>query len=409
MVQRLGLATVLLLSGCFGTVGGNGAIDDDDDNGTACRKFVDSVQCGTYDASSSIRCGEYETAECALADYFDCLSQNWSCDPASGKVDTSDWSRCASLATCSGQEDGGSGESTGRTPDDPAVDDGAEVDDGAADGHAEGAEEDDGAADDGAVDDGAVDDGAVDDGAVDDGAADDEGPLDDGGDDAAFLPEPDLGDQTDCSTWLQDCPLGEKCMPYADDGTSTWNATRCSRIDSAPRRRGEACDAENSGVSGIDNCGEGLMCWGVDSDGLDGNCVELCRGSEASPSCSGAGTTCIVSNGGVLPLCLERCDPLLQNCDPGDGCYAIQMEMVCSPDASGEFGGFGEVCANVNGCDPGMVCVAGDTAPFSCASVGCCTAFCDLDVPDCPQGTCTPVYEVGAAPAGLEDVGVCLQ
>ena len=37
----------------------------------------------------------------------------------------------------------------------------------------------------------------------------------------------------ECDLWGQDCPDGEKCMPWASNG-GTWNATRCSPVVDSP-------------------------------------------------------------------------------------------------------------------------------------------------------------------------------
>jgi hypothetical protein len=45
---------------------------------------------------------------------------------------------------------------------------------------------------------------------------------------AGFIVDPDGGGPSiECDQWAQDCPPGEKCMPWANDGGSSWNATRC--------------------------------------------------------------------------------------------------------------------------------------------------------------------------------------
>ena len=40
-----------------------------------------------------------------------------------------------------------------------------------------------------------------------------------------FFCPPDGGDEFfECDLFAQDCPAGEKCMPWANDGTEVWNA-----------------------------------------------------------------------------------------------------------------------------------------------------------------------------------------
>ena len=119
-----------------------------------------------------------------------------------------------------------------------------------------------------------------------------------------FISDPDGGGvSTECSVWDQDCGDGEKCGPWANDGGSEHNATRCVPVDPNPMLPGEACTVEGSGVSGVDDCDVGVLCYDVDNDLLEGTCVAMCSGSEKAPSCPD-GTWCSVSNDGVLPLCL---------------------------------------------------------------------------------------------------------
>jgi hypothetical protein len=222
----------------------------------------------------------------------------------------------------------------------------------------------------------------------------------------------------ECDLWQQDCPRGEKCMPWANDGGSSWNATRCSPIDEDPDAPGESCTVEGSGTSGIDSCELGSMCWSVDEDTLEGHCVAFCVGSPENPVCEAPSTICAQSSDSVLSLCLPTCDPLQQDCPAGDACYPIQDYWSCAPDASGEAGGYGDACEFINVCNPGYVCLNSATVPPGepCeGAVGCCTAICNLADPlgdaQCEGAaggqTCQPWYEEGTAPPGYALVGVC--
>jgi hypothetical protein len=230
-----------------------------------------------------------------------------------------------------------------------------------------------------------------------------------------FLPEPDFDDDVfECSMWEQDCPRGEKCMPWANDGGSSWNATRCSPLDPNPRDVGEECMVEGSGVSGIDNCEIGAMCWDVDPDTNMGECVAFCE-NEANPSCADECSQCHISGEGVLTLCLEGCDPIAQNCDEGDGCYATYDTFACVVDASEGEGAIGTTCDFINACDPGTACMGPEFVP-GCAGNGCCAPFCSLEVADpceslLPGTVCMPWWEEGQAPGGCVDqtvIGVCV-
>lgn len=230
-----------------------------------------------------------------------------------------------------------------------------------------------------------------------------------------FINEPDGGGgvEIECSVWDQDCPQGDKCMPWANDGGSSWNATKCTPLDPNPAQPGDSCTVEGSGVSGVDNCDIASMCWDVDPETNMGTCVAFCSGSEANPVCDDPNTTCSIANNGVLILCLPNCDPLLQDCADGQACYPINEFFVCAPDASGEMGLYGDPCEFLNVCDPGLFCANADVVPGCAGSLGCCSEFCDLSDPNAScMGAgggqmCTPWYEEGQAPPGYEDVGAC--
>jgi hypothetical protein len=242
---------------------------------------------------------------------------------------------------------------------------------------------------------------------------------DSSGDGGGFIIPPDGGGvANECDQWTQDCPEGEKCMPWANDGGSAWNGTRCSPIAANAGQVGDECQVEGSGVSGVDNCDLGSMCYYVQPDTNTGICVGMCLGSPDAPQCD-PGYLCSISNDGVLTLCRLTCDPLLQDCEStGAACLpaAGADGFVCIVDASGEAGAAGDPCEYLNACDPGLWC-AGATAVPGCASAqGCCTEFCDLtdDDPDAAcslageGAVCVTWFEEGQAPPTLTHVGACL-
>jgi hypothetical protein len=218
-----------------------------------------------------------------------------------------------------------------------------------------------------------------------------------------------VGPGADCDPFAQDCPPGEKCSAWADDGGGSWNATKCVPIAEDPDQPGEACTVEASPVSGVDSCDLGSMCWDVDG-ALHGTCVPLCTGTSDDPACGDFTTTCSITNGGALNLCLPICNPLIDQCDDDQGCYIGGTAFVCSPDGSGAAGQQGDECMYVNACDPGLVCMDGDYVP-GCTDPACCTAVCDISSLDACAGLgvpCVPAYAEGTAPPGLELVGFCI-
>jgi hypothetical protein len=232
---------------------------------------------------------------------------------------------------------------------------------------------------------------------------------------AGFIVDPDGGTNAfACDLWAQDCPEGEKCMPYASDGGAAWDATRCSPLDASPAQVGDACAVDGSPASGVDDCELASACWNVDAETNMGTCVAFCQGSPDNPVCDDPRTVCTLANGGALTLCLPTCDPLLQECTPGEACYPVSDTFACAPDFSGEEGAFGDPCGYINACDPGLLCLEAGTP--DCAAKSCCTSFCDTSEADasaaCPGAAggqeCVPWYEPGQAPPGYEFAGACL-
>ena len=226
-----------------------------------------------------------------------------------------------------------------------------------------------------------------------------------------FIVPPDGGPANECDIWAQDCPEGEKCMPWDNEGGSSWNATKCSPISPDPGQPGDPCTVEGSGVSGVDDCAISSMCWNVDPETNMGVCVGFCEGSENNPVCDDPDTGCSITNEGVLILCLPYCDPLIQDCADGEACYPEPNGFFCSPDASGEMGVFGDPCEYLNVCDPGLFCADAVTVPDCAGATGCCSEYCDTSDPmaSCMGSgqECIPFYEE-APPPGYEDVGVCI-
>ncbi|MCX4247551.1 hypothetical protein [Paraliomyxa miuraensis] len=236
---------------------------------------------------------------------------------------------------------------------------------------------------------------------------------------APFIIEPDGGgcivsgdDPWHCSfcdLFAQDCPPGEKCMPWANDGGNEWNRTRCSPIDDDPGQPGDECTVEGSGVSGIDDCDLGVMCWDVDPDTKVGTCVAMCTGDEVFPMCRSEQDRCLIANDGWLVLCLPTCDPLVPDvCAVGEACTAVNEHPMCIPSE----GVVVPLCSAAV-CNPSEACVGGDTLA-TCMEPECCTPWCDLNAADpdalCaaePMHSCQPYYGPGEAPVGLEHLGVC--
>ncbi len=229
-----------------------------------------------------------------------------------------------------------------------------------------------------------------------------------------FITDPDGGPPgIECSVIEQDCPRGEKCNAWVDDGGSFWNAAKCVPIVPDPDGIDEPCSVEGNGVSGVDSCDLGSICWDVDPRTLEGRCVPYCTGSNNAPVCEDPDRLCRINANGVLALCLPQCNPLdQQTCPKGNGCYPIDNRFTCAPDASGPddgatFGG----CEFINACGPGLFCVNPDLSVMCPPDAGgCCLPVCDLSAPECPAAmVCEPWFEPGSTNPLAKDVGVCAQ
>lgn len=216
--------------------------------------------------------------------------------------------------------------------------------------------------------------------------------------------ETDTGGSTDpsgaCDPLAQDCPEGEKCLPWASSG-GTWDALECVPIlgDQVP---GEPCTS-NGPVEATDDCDGSGMCFGYDEMLMGGTCYGICGPGHVCPE----GQGCLVANDGALNLCLDLCRPQFpEDCSPGTVCAWTMDMFACTPgvptldpDAICEPG---EVCA------PGQGCVAAGELE-GCGGASCCTDLCDTGEPDpCVAPlTCQPWFEMGQALEGLETMGSC--
>jgi len=237
-----------------------------------------------------------------------------------------------------------------------------------------------------------------------------------------FLPEVDLGSGSlECDLFAQDCPPGEKCMPWAPNGGDAWHGWGCKPIADDPVGIDEVCHVQGGSATGIDDCELGAMCWDVDPKTNQGTCIPLCVNTPDDPLCDDPQRRCQPGSDNILWLCQPICDPVAQDCPAGQGCYyTISVDLwQCTLDASGPAGAHGDACTYVNVCDPGLVCLEDFPVPpgLPCeGEIGCCTEVCDLDDPlgdmQCTGADlgqiCQPLYEEGMVPPDYEHVGVCV-
>ena len=297
------------------------------------------------------------------------------------------------ISACNDETPGVEGETSGDGDGDPSTSTDPSTTDPSGDG--DGDPSGDGDGDPSGDGDGDVGDG---DGDVGDGDGDGDG----GG--FSFVPPEDFFDADLCDPFLQDCPDGEKCVPYANGG-GNWNANKCVPI-LGDAEIGEPCMYDGA-VAGTDTCDGSSMCWNTDDEQV-GTCVAFCTGTLDNPMCD-PGSSCTIQNNNSITLCLENCDPLVQDCGPGLGCFwgggAFQCVFTTQDLPTGE------PCGFLNDCAPGNYCTAAETLP-NCGGGSCCANYCDLDNGngDCftPGTECVPFYEPNEAPPGEQDIGLCL-
>jgi hypothetical protein len=310
---------------------------------------------------------------------------------------------CTDRATAKDQAGAGSTEGTATAPDDDgSPDDGAPDDGGSSTGGPDGGgtstETDDG----GTTGDG---DGETGDGGTGDGDTSE-------GDGGVFIGAPDEGAVGDCDPGLQDCPdPNEKCTAYVTEpGYCCVDANKCVPII-GNKTFGDICErtADN------DDCDKGFFCMTSTSGSTgQGFCLEFCVPGDDT-TCEHGGT-CQSFNDGVLPICEEECDPVLQNCPNDMVCVWAFDIFICAYSGEPGTGDYGDDCYTVQSCLPGLVCVSADAyGPDCTGGDACCTAFCDINDggagnPRCinPAHECVPWFEAGQAPQGYEHVGACM-
>lgn len=218
-----------------------------------------------------------------------------------------------------------------------------------------------------------------------------------------------------CDPWLESPCLvdGTVCTLISNNGDLFADKFACVPAPAPGAPVGAPCTVTSDGRWSWGDCVEGAVCRNFGSDGSQGVCKALCTGSGNEPVCADPDTICneYLWNYDGLYLCEERCDPLAgaAACPPGEVCTGYP-DPSCSHDASGEDGAYGDPCPYANSCDPGLFCANAEVVPLcDPAEYTCCTPYCDLSQPACPpELTCVLLHEQGSAPAGLENLGVCV-
>lgn len=206
-----------------------------------------------------------------------------------------------------------------------------------------------------------------------------------------------------CDLFFQDCPEGEKCVPYASAGGSL-DESKCVPVTGAAAA-GEACTLDDH-VSGQDDCDGSSYCF-APAEGGPGLCRSFCEGTPDDPNCT-PGSTCSIH---PLALCLPECSAEAP-CGAGEHCYPTVTNdaMGCAPAGTISQS---SACEEHYECAPGLMCIPGALVP-NCELEGgdeqCCTQTCelangDLDCAALPGTFCAPALAGGSPDTGP---GVCV-
>lgn len=215
-----------------------------------------------------------------------------------------------------------------------------------------------------------------------------------------------------CDLLAQDCPAGQKCMPYASNMGDVWDSVKCVDVVDNGGIPGQACTVSDFPTSGIDTCDATSMCWNVDPVTLKGECYPFCYVENNFNVCKKFTQSCVIVED-ALPLCFDHCHPWKSPCPVGEVCVPqLQyptLEFVCVPDESGAGGQEFSKCTDFDTCDPGLICMDPKKgAECDQNAMGCCLSVCDLSQPKCKgvNQKCQDWFK-GNAPPGYEGIGVC--
>lgn len=226
-----------------------------------------------------------------------------------------------------------------------------------------------------------------------------------------FINHPDGGPDNlpDCDPFAQDCPRGQKCVPWDEQGTHTWNGAKCVPV-SGDKLPGDPCAAPEGPLAGFDDCALGAICWGVD-DQNQGFCVGQCSGSERDRACPDD-YYCVINAELYLALCFRTCDPVADNCPDGEKCFPAHDAFYCNANLGLGDVDVNESCEALGDCAKGLTCIDSSAASSACDPqiAGCCQPYCHVPDGACPNPDqqCLPYYDPGLqVPDAAKDVGIC--
>lgn len=229
----------------------------------------------------------------------------------------------------------------------------------------------------------------------------------------------DTAPEGECVLWNADeCGEDRKCMPYSTEADRIPDEIQCCDAVDDPAVAGDPCMAMDYNGSCLDNCAQGSMCLLDDEDTLSGHCREFCNPgqSQCEPDQTCKSFFELLVGVPTVPLCMEKCDPLIQNCTP-DNWHCIpdtptesgQSGFLCSPPPPSTPKGLFDTCALANDCEPGLVCVTAQRVP-DCGFTSCCTAYCSLSEGNAACTTLHPdlrCVDWMSPDPDWQDVGAC--
>jgi hypothetical protein len=228
--------------------------------------------------------------------------------------------------------------------------------------------------------------------------------IDTGDEGLTFVPMEDfaglcsISELSLCDDFVQDCPEGEKCVPFHVEEDCEY--PRCVTV-TGDKQAGESCIADEMGS---DDCDADSWCYpGTHDLELPPVCVAFCQGTADNSFCDDPSLTCVLDFTYQGPLgCRPSCDPLMPaGCEPWERCTFHNWQPAFGCVLGGGVAN-GEVCLANQQCDSGM-CVLAE-ALLECAGERCCSPWCDLMAPNCAMGLeCVPVEVDDPNP----NVGVC--
>ena len=211
----------------------------------------------------------------------------------------------------------------------------------------------------------------------------------------------------------------QKCMPWSEEADRIPDEARCCALQDNPDLEGERCTVQGYDGSCVDSCEAGTMCLVDDPETLEGFCRAFCNPD--SSTCNDGQGTCKpffeVLGTFTVPLCMDRCDPLLQDCSPSSWhcipdtvTQAGQSGFICVPPPPMQPLGQFDPCALANDCEKGLACIFGGNVATCEGQFACCTAYCSLSEGDAPCQAIDPsmvCVDWMSADPDWSDVGVC--